>query len=256
MSPSGDEPDGTPFPFDSWAKALALAGIVAYASIVLSYQRFYSEFGLRPEDLGISQSFILARVLSVIPQVLGVGPFLLFRLVPFKRTLKTAAGAEAFVLLMFLGHGVLATWNTLAIVSGIIAFSAVSFAVFAPMPSRMSVPLFLAIVFVGLMTAESYYMWNQAAAAADIAKSGSSVSPLISHDVPLLQLDIRAEEAVVTWTGAPSQRPTNLFPDANNLQALVLYLGENGSTVFGLTTGASPGRTVRLPAGSVVVMTK
>jgi hypothetical protein len=49
------------FGIDEFAKTLGLLGIGIYAVLFLAYQRYYSVLGIRPEEIGVSQLFLLSR---------------------------------------------------------------------------------------------------------------------------------------------------------------------------------------------------
>src|SRR5271166_784413 len=64
-------------PFSDVLKYSGLAGGIMYAALFLGYRTYYNNLGIRPEDVGVNNTFILVRsigfvLLAVISTVLAI----------------------------------------------------------------------------------------------------------------------------------------------------------------------------------------
>jgi hypothetical protein len=233
------------------AKIAALCGILIYGGLFLAYQRFYGAFGIQPEDVGVNQIFILSRSIALIPQAgwVVIGFVALCTIVPrsWPLCLIMLACAVVFGLLS-------CVWSTVSGVSSIVVFVPSILALTAPVPSQARAKMLVATVTViAAVSAESYYVWNQAAGAATAVRAGYAVGPLQAHLLPIIELEVSADWAKVTWVGPPAQRPADLFPDATSPTATMILLGQNATTVFLVTYPAGQARINRLPLANVAV---
>ena len=64
---------------DSIGKLAALVGLTIYAALFISYDRYYGEFNLAPEDVGVSYLFILSGLFGLLLAVVGLVLYLSIR---------------------------------------------------------------------------------------------------------------------------------------------------------------------------------
>lgn len=249
------ESKASSFPsFETLARALALGGLIIYAGFSLGYQRFYGALGVTPEDIGVSQTMVLARAVSLIPQSgFAVAFFFLASFFVQRSRLSWIIAivlVVAFNVVWFIG-----SFDTVAMVSTLLIMGPPAFALTLPLPAgAKSVSVIIITSFLAAVVGESYYLWNRAALAADEVRAGLPVKPVVSQALGLPELEIHADPARVTWVGAIAQRPAGLFTDPKSPTVSALYLGQSSTTVFVLLDSDDGVQLFRLPVASTVVL--
>jgi hypothetical protein len=201
------------------ASVFALVAALLYALLRVSYRTFYARFDVQPEDVGLGQTEILTQT----------GLFLL-------------------VYVLF--------WSGYMVLSYVI-FRAMGLRPYrdprdAPLWRRawafMSSPYWFVFVAPVVILASTlfYYLPDRARALADGVEKGETVRPPSSLSLRLVDLSVEALPARLTSLGE------NDLPAELRSRSL-RYLGEAGGIL--ILYDWKTKRTIRLPAGSMVVTT-
>jgi hypothetical protein len=245
------------------APFLAFVSVAAYAIMRVSYERFYAQFGVTPEDVGANSTAILgesgARVFAysvlfaIIPYGLSLAVFYfaarrrrhgvrgwlfvilaaLFPLAAYQEV--TGAGIlGAYVAVVLAGLVALACWvgwKGPGVNWGHIAVVSLSFG----------------IVWLNLR----YLPASAARAGRCVVESHDALRFVHTHrHLPFLGptavLSLPVERARVSWLGNPLQRPS--------FGPHLLYLGQASGTV--VLYDADRGRALRVPAADALISTR
>jgi hypothetical protein len=245
-------------------KLSALAGFVLYVAMFLGYYRYYQDLGLRPEDVGVSNAYILVRSTAFVTFIV-----ILFGLLAFMywqnskiRYDQPFAPADWFRLAM-VGLASLLLCSFEAFLTPYDWPSWVDPAVAVAGSLIIVVALYSAhknqhegwVVFAvpALLLTVLFPATSIAARANDLGQqvlAGRQVSPLQIFNVPIL--DISAKFADVTWIGPAGQRPA-MFGKNSPESISSLLLGYGSGTVFILISDNHELRVVDLPSNLVMV---
>jgi hypothetical protein len=71
--PNGSkEPPSNPVTPENFLKLTAFSAAVIYGALFIGYRTYYNELRIRPEDVGISSTFVLVRSIGFIALAIGV----------------------------------------------------------------------------------------------------------------------------------------------------------------------------------------
>jgi hypothetical protein len=201
------------------ATVIALAGLVAYSVLRVSYAMFYGRFGVEPEEVGLGQTQIIAyAVLALIGFIVVSG----------------AALVLAYFLMRLMGLRRYPVADDAPLWRRAMAFTATPYWI-------VGGPVIIVVVSLVLFT-----LPEQARSLADQVEEGETVRPPVSFSWRILDLHVKALPARVTGLG-PDPLPAQL--ESRSLR----YLGEAGGVAV-LYDWKSE-RVLRVPTGSVVVLT-
>jgi hypothetical protein len=247
---------------------LAALGL-AYACLWWSFERFYGEFGVTPQDVGLAPTggasdlagaalqlgiwlLIVLALMAFLP-VAAVAVFTFARACEgtWRSYAAYAVGTGLCALTALVYWWLVDDWHGLLLLAGAAAVFAVLVlgrplvpAVAAPAATRLAVVVALASAVVGITFLD---LPTDAAEAGKCAATRVERVPELNLPVPGLELPIlsvHAEPATLTWIAGT---PPSGAPVGGN----VVYLGQaNGSVVVYVR---ATHETFRLPAGDVAV---
>jgi hypothetical protein len=251
------------------APLLAFVSVAAYAIMRTSYERFYAQFGLAPEDVGANSTTILAES--------GGRVFvysLLFAIVPYALTLC------AFYVLMQLEPVRLRSWLAVVvlallplalyqeltgggIIGGYVGVVLLALMVLALWTRHRGIAdarwghVVLLWLGFGVIWLNIHYLPDAAARAGRCVVNKEHVEERLAlrfvhtrRSLPghgsTAVLSLRVEPADVTWIGDSAGRPS--------FGPHTFYLGQAAGTV--VLYDASRARAIRVPASSVLISTQ
>ena len=253
---------------DAMVKALGLIGIAAFGMLFVAYYRFYSAIGVRPEDIGVTYAYVLARSIGLALIVLAAIAYVVAGILSqgirrwrrWPRAPKSVVrhligavgpiGFSAGVFALVRDDGVRSASNTAASVL-LIALGAVLTVGWlgGRLPVRLAAASIVTTVPLAFAVGLAVHAHNLGAG----VRAGGTVDPLTVLGAPLL--DVQARAVVVEWVGPAAQRPANVFGAEARLCAT--DLGRSQSTQFLMTEDRADGppavRLVQLPVGMVSV---
>ncbi|MGY1778763.1 hypothetical protein [Geodermatophilus sp. SYSU D01036] len=247
-----------------------IAGITLFAAIFTAYQRFYSTFGLQPEDVGVNYPFILSRsvafglLIVIVSIAVAALPFGIEKVNGPWRAILPMLGWSVFAAIVAYGSMRLTlvnnpppagsqraddvvVWAAMGLFAGWLAILIVWTRIrLTGRPGRAKERrLRGGLMAASLLICLTVSLNLTAARMATLVENGHSVGPLHLFGLPLV--DVSASSALVQWIGPPEQAPAGVLPDTSPL--CVRIIGQNASMVF-WTTG---GMVVRMPAENVAV---
>jgi hypothetical protein len=266
---------------DQLVKASAVVTALVYAALFSGYHRYYSRLDIEPEDLGVTNTFILVRSVGFIIVMLGLAGLLFLVWSTTVRGLSTQRSRTMLwsfgwylLLCVALGGYIgylmpsgVPIWvgpgGAMILVSAMVA-SAILY-----VAGRRTAGIILAVGIGSILTVviPAISVNGQAQEMADMALSEHPVEPYTLFNLPVL--DVSADPVTVSWIGQPSQRPA-LFgqPDTApppsptktpatraDLMKPVdgLLLGQGQGVVIILVGRDSRAHIVRLPSTNVMI---
>lgn len=256
--------------FGDALKYSAIAGAVIYAGLFLGYRKYYSLLEVRPEDVGVNNTFILVRsigfiVFAVIGTGLAIGLTSWFhqafkerhRNRPGRYLLHLAAAGTVWLIVSVCFWKLDAPQSQLAASMGLVlALACIAMAQFSH-PSRLDryiangglVVAAITIVLVPVLAAIiSAYI------RADLVQHGKESTPVTILGIPLL--DVSAENVRASWICQDSQRPATFRqPDTRDDTINAILVGETPTSYY-LHVGDKdkpPSEIVKLPQNCAVL---
>lgn len=241
----------------------------AYAASWWADQRFYSAFGIAPQDIGLTPSGGLSDIVGAIVRlglwvaialiVLGLLPVIAVSAAGFSieapkqgrgRRIAATVLAVAAGIVAFLAYGWLAGWIYAGAAGFVLLLAVFVWWTFSETRAGWALKVldaFIVVAVVGLLLVD--LPDDAAGAAACVVDNPSLAVKGINAPigfVHLMLLDVYAQPATITWIG--SQPPVGI--DQNPFSGV--YLGTSNGTAVVYRPG-SPARLVRFPAGDVTV---
>jgi hypothetical protein len=270
-------------PLKSLARDLTLAGVLVYGVLFYAYARYFDELDARPEDVGITYLYVLAR--SVGPVVLfliliGLWAAIMYLVLRLWIEIRCGLIRQIIAAVVFGAAVVLVVLIILMVHGGprrpYLAISALLFSVpicefayFKPIwpftkKSWPAKPEFVValrgVIWLGLASIGVFVLFLLGVRAndmADSARHGSPVKPW--RVVTLTMLDVQATPARVAWVGPTDEIPQigilpKVFRD-NSDAYQVRYLGASSGQALLLILNDKKAQTVRIPIANIVVDT-
>jgi hypothetical protein len=248
------------------APLLAVVSVAAYAVVHISYERFYAQFGLVPEDVGANSSTILAQsgahvlvyliLFAIVPYGVTLGAFYL---AARRLTLKSVTRTVAVIVIALLPLAVYEKLTGGGIRGGYMAVVLVGLVVLSFWVRRKGFAetnwghVVLLWCSFGVVWLSVYYLPGAAERAGQCIVGSPGQGLRFVHtrrslpgSGPSAVLNLPVEPAAVTWIGDPAARPS--------LGENILYLGQAGSTVILFDPTRST--VVRLPAADALIRTR
>lgn len=272
------------------AATATLAGAVIYVTLFAVYQSYYEQLGLRPEDAGVNQLFVLTRSLAFLIVVVGAGLYVVAPLA-FGPAQRAAAGSPAdespkLRPLLVFAFAVLALsliwrvalsgwseadtafvfiWRYFLVGFAIGITCNVALAFIAPRAYRRLAPasyrrrprttrrlIGFAITLAASLVGLVVGLDAYAEKAGNRAAQALPVDPLTFLGLPLL--DVEAKIVEVQWIGSEEQAPRELS-DAEETCALLL--GQNTTVALLLMRGdGTAGPLLQLPVSQIALATR
>jgi hypothetical protein len=223
-------------------KYSAIAGAIIYSCLFLGYRKYYTLLGIRPEDVGVNHTFILARsvgfiVLAVICTLLAILLTAWFHLVlkrrPWTRRHAIHIAAAALVWLIvsacFVELDSPHRWLA-ASMGGVLTIASIAMAQFSHSPRDRQIAngaLIIAAVTIVLVPVLAAII--DAYLRADRVQHGQESTPVTILGLPLL--DVSAEQAHVSWICQDSQRPAT-FKQSQDSSIDGILVGETSTSYY------------------------
>ncbi|MCW2635898.1 MAG: hypothetical protein JWQ99_2265 [Blastococcus sp.] len=252
---------------DTVLKLTALAGALIYGVLFLGYRSFYTRLAVAPEELGVTNTFVLVRSIGFILLMAALAAALWvswFQSRHFRSWPSTRRDVGRFAISLALGaalalYGATLSperwpwWVGAAMAGAVFLIGGVSGVLMSDRP-RLSIAIVLSAGAVLTVVMPTAAVIGRADDLAGAVKAGSAVAPFDLFSVPVL--DVAAVPARVTWIGPREQRPA-LFGSDRDPSLSGLLLGQAGGTVI-LAIAVDQGdlHLLRVPASSVLVVTQ
>jgi hypothetical protein len=250
---------------DDLAKLLPLIGALLYGILFLAYRSYYTAVGVTPEDVGVTNSFVLVRSPGFILLTLGYGTALLGIIVansrPAPKSLNRAGAISllASVLLPALAAYYLfdlfpastPTW-VIGPLSLLLAFTGAFTQRFRRSRYRAHGPAVAWIVVILFGVAlPAVAVIQQAAHRGQLARAGETVAAYDIFSVPIV--DVAAPRITLMWADANVPHPRDIFGSGEATPVSGVLLGQgDGFIVVNVPVGAEQ-RVVRLDPSTVIV---
>jgi hypothetical protein len=260
------------FGIDTFAKTLGLLGVGIYAVLFLAYQRYYSILGIRPEEIGVSQVFLLSRsiaflILVALPLVyisLSFGlAFAAKRVLKPRKSRKLTPLTRALFSIVYGAFAVCLVEFTRSHVVPVVALrffgylmasvlSTISLLLLL-LPSLRRAPRHRQFQLMGViaatfaLVAAGAALMDEATESAQLVQQGGEVRPVTMLGLPLL--DIESQKVRINWILPSAQRPIDVLKEPAG--SCGLLVGRSGTTIFVIPDGA--GRVAQLPIASITL---
>jgi hypothetical protein len=239
-------------------KLSALGAAVLYGALFLGYHAYYSRLGIRPEDLGVSNTYILIRSIGFIVQIGVVFGTLVvaYFFLDFLRKKKwhilyvLIAGVFAAAISYYLYS--LAPWGFWWAGFGIVAGASLAFIYIIIQGWKDLKPLvaFIVISLLATIIVPAAAVVVRANNLASLVLEYQSIRPYEIVGVPML--DVLAECVKVTWIGPPNARPA-IFGTTSPVSAQGLMVGTESGIVFMFIRNGNAEDRVQIPSSQVLI---
>lgn len=219
-------------------KLLGIAGTFVYGALFMGYRAYYSALGIRPEDVGVSHSFILSRsiVFIFIAGVVAVTVVFLVEVVAAhpkitcrEYLLMAIVTGLVFWYFVRLLPTLRVWWVDLLILGGFLIPGAIFIdAVYNMLRKRAWNSGLALTVLVAIMIPAAALAWR-AHELGERSIRGLSVTPFKIADIPVL--DVSTEQIYAEWICRKDERPLPLFFRPKAIIEGTL-LGETSSNIF------------------------
>ncbi|HEX6679278.1 MAG TPA: hypothetical protein VF063_01405 [Gaiellaceae bacterium] len=244
------------------APLLGLVSVLAFGVVHVSYEHFYAQFGIEPEDVGASSATVLAQSGSHV-----VAYVFLFAVVPYGLTLGVfvwlaprleARGRSRFwaVAPALVPMAAYQELTRGGIIGGYMLVTALALVAFAWATAGPRVRQWHAALLwfsTGIFFITLFYLPSAAARAGECVVESPSLALRAVHtkrrlpgEPPLTVLVLRAQPAEVHWLGEPDRLPS--------LGDRMTYLGQAGGITV-LYDGDTL-TTIRLPTAETAIVTR
>lgn len=251
---------------DTLAKLVAVASAVLYGILFLAYRSYYVAVEINPEDVGVTNSFVLARVFGFILITLAVGVIVVIYL--FITSVSTTghhpwANSLRYVTMLLLGVALslylgwifpLATKFSLPLFLVVLAAIAVVLKHMKQSSlARPYWPVAFAIVALLLSVAiPSIAVVERATQRGQQARAGCPVTPFDFLKIPIV--DVSAPRIRLHWANPTIAPPREFFGHGQDLKpAEGVLLGQGDNIVIANVRAGEQYRVVRLNATAVIV---
>ena len=251
-------------------KFSGLAGGVMYAALFLGYRKYYDILGVRPEDVGVDNTFILVRCIGFI-------------------LLAAISTASAILLTVWFSQAMKGPWNwpkaihktvhiflvgsTFVIITTVCLVQIDKQAYWLPglIAAVLTVGCIAMARFnyhsrhdriiaaAGLVVTTGTIIFVPAVVAivsayhrADMVKQGNPTTPAVILGIPIL--DVSADKVQITWICQDPQRPPLIFQQSKSNPPSGILVGET-STSYYIRWGdqSQPFEIVKLPQSCVLL---
>ena len=220
-------------------KIVAVVGGVIYAVLFIGYRSYYSVLGIHPEDVGISQSFILARSVGFIILTIGIAQIFVMAF----NALNSASFVRGFLVNFSVGLGaasyarLLLTGIVPTYILVIATVCIIAFAFFLGWLSGLYknagyVRLFSLIVLITVLPAVAIDI--RATQLGVSSSRGIPVKPFTVYGLPVL--DVSSDTATMTWICPMAQRPP-IFNGSTDNAIHGTVVGETSTKIFIVYSG-------------------
>jgi hypothetical protein len=253
------------FAREDLAKAAGAAGVALYAILFFAYREYYDALGISPEDVGVTNSFVLVRSAGFILISIGVGAAVagyLFASSGYSagplQTSDVVRGVATLVLCAALGYyfAKLFPTSTLQFVPLLLAATPLPL---GPLVNRLRqkrddrrwVSALVASTTLVAIVIPAAGVARQAAELGRQAKAGVAVQPISVLTIPIV--DVSAPKVQVYWANQSIPPPVAIFSAGTGRPVQGTLLGQTSSiVVVNLETGPQP-RIVRFAPAAVIV---
>jgi hypothetical protein len=251
--------------FSNAVKPSAIAGAVIYLGLFLGYRKYYSILGIRPEDVGVTNTFVLARsigfimfalFLTVLAVALTSWFYLAFKDARWtRRQALNVAVALVVWAIVSAGFWVLdAPHRELAVLMGaLLTIACAAIAQFAHPSRRYLVYGGLALAGLTIIAVPVLAAVISAYIRADLVLAGKESTPVTILGIPLL--DVSAEKVSASWICKDTTPVMFRAPHPLGAPVDAILVGET-STSYYLRTGGAAGATssiVKVPQSCVML---
>ena len=249
-------------------KISALGGALLYGVLFLGYYNYYRHLGLRPEDLGVSYTYILVRSIGFIVQMLiilgGMTAIYLIALEDKGAAPEAERNRKAIWLYVLAGAffggffpaylTYLLPRNWPAWISFLVPFVIVGIVFIcrriAKRNRKIGNSTFAALALRVTIVLPTATVITHANTLARQVFAGHSISPYEVFGVPIL--DVSAGVVAVTWIGPRNQQPA-VFGKNSSAPIRGLFLGMESGTIVLLITNQKNHDVVKIPSTLVIV---
>lgn len=251
---------------DDLAKLVAVASAVLYGILFLAYRSYYAAVEIDPEDVGVTNSFVLARVFGFILITLVVGAIVVFYLFitsgftashrPWADGLRYATISVLIFLLAYYFDWIFPPsipvvsfplFGGLLIVIAVI-LNLLKWSCFAP---YRQVP-FVIVALLLSMVIPSIAVVQRAAQLGQQARKGELVKPFELFTIPIV--DVSAPKIRLHWANPMIPHPREIFGhDQLPEPAEGVLLGQGDNVVIASVRVGGQYRVVRLNVAAVVI---
>lgn len=254
--------EGTkPTSIEDFAKIAALASTGLYGTQFLIYSTYYSAFGITPEEVGVTNAYLLPRAFGF-AAILGVvflcsitatiilrgfkdGPLGLLDLFRIITALGLSFGLGIFLAAQVVPRR--ANWLEWVFLLGLPVVTFATHLGLRKYPFGRGRSLVLVAVALAIAIPVTASVVIRAATAADCVRSGSPVGVIKIAGIPLL--DISAQNVNITWLGDPTKKPAAVFDLSEpSKPASGILLGQSADKII---VRLDTGEIGRLPADQV-----
>lgn len=250
---------------DDLAKLVAVASAVLYGILFLAYRTYYAAVDIGPEDVGVTNSFVLARVFGFILVTLAMGAVVvgfLFLASGFTPGSRTIADLLRKATLVGLGGALCAyfyylfpsisNWAPLLVVvalfPSVVALNLLKRSRFAPYWPFA----FVFVAVVASVVIPSIAVVHQAAQLGQKARGGERVTSFNVFAIPIV--DVSAPKIKLHWANPTIPYPPELFGHGQIPEpAMGVLLGQGNDVVIANILVGKQHRVVRLNAATVIV---
>jgi hypothetical protein len=244
----------------------ALAGAVVYGALFTGYRAFYESLGIDPEDVGISNAFILVRSIAfvVLTALVALTWFSMTRLV--NNAINRRAGkrsrsfisygyniAVAIAIGIFIVFFASPGWPPLAKVVVVVSVLVISIVLTrvadqSSYDDRRKMGAIAAVIvgFLASTTAIHHY----AAHLAEDVNAGKTIAPITIFGIPIL--DVSSDDIRATWVCPEAQRPPP-FTEALDSSISGFLIGESDTSYIIRLAPATESKTVSVPQNCVML---
>jgi hypothetical protein len=230
-------------------KVSALGGALLYGILFLGYYTYYGRLGLRPEDLGVSYTFILVRsigFIAIMGTMLGILSIIYLIGRQFKPGPTTRGdmvryitagplGVIFVVYLIFISPSSWPSWVALLVFLAALLFTFLALYL-TDKHRTIGLTSFAVLALLATVVLPTTAIVARANNLASQVLAGNSITPYELFGVPIL--DVSASTVTVDWIGPANQRPA-------------IFGSKSPESVHGLLLGTEAGTA---QAGTVVLL--
>jgi hypothetical protein len=224
-------------------KFSGIAGGVIYAGLFLSYRKYYSILGVRPEDVGVNNTFILVRSIGFI-LLAAVGAGVAIALTGwFNLAMKGPLSRRQIIHIFMVWFKFMLIVSAVAwivdhrniwlpaLMGGVLGIACIAMAryTYSTRLDRLAVRAGLVVAVVIIMLVPVIVAIISAHTRADSVQKGNVTTPATILGIPLL--DVSAENVMVSWICPDAQRPAIFKQSQDNVQQGFL-VGETSASYY------------------------
>lgn len=244
----------------------ALAGAVVYGALFTGYRAFYETLGIDPEDVGISNTFILVRSIAfvVLTALVALTWFSMTRLVNGAMNKRTGERSRTIIsygyniavaiaigifIIFFASPGWPPVAKVIVVVSVlVIAMVLTHVANHSSYDDRRKMGAVAAVIvgFLGSTTAIHHYATHLA----QNVNAGNRIEPITIFGIPVL--DVSSGKVTAAWVCPKEQQPPP-FRESPDSSILGYLIGESDTSYIIRLDPATESQTVSVPQNCVML---